>query len=55
MLYNVDGSINQFKLKLVSTGKCSIGLKNFNDYALQNNSEFMDPLIIKKRENSINV
>ena len=54
MLYKVDGSKNQYKYKLVSTGKCSIGSNNFNDYALQNNSEFMDPLIIKKREISIN-
>ncbi len=37
---------------MVSTGGCSIiENKNFNDYALQNNSEFMDPIIIKKREN----
>ena len=51
MLYKVDGSKNQFKYKLVSTGRCYIidSSKNFNDYALQNNSEFMDPLILEKR------
>jgi len=36
MLYKVDGSKNQFKLKLVSTGTCHIfdSSNNFNDYAL---------------------